>query len=269
MKTNNSVIRAWSYVAFAWLFASLPAGCNDGNGQSSSKTNWIVCNDDSDCAAYPGARCGPDGFCVDNQGEPFNQPSATGGAGSSSASSIGGNPGSDGGPSAGGTATGGGPALTGGAGGAAGNPAAECAALKSTECFNNCDACCRESGASSGTCFVGSQAEVCVCSTIPSCEGSPNFPTPPFDKSCASAADCFVGIHLADCCGSRIALGYNDSARSAFDSFEADCTMRAVCDCPQDSDRLEGGQATSDIASAYPECVTGQCVALGIVNTGE
>jgi hypothetical protein len=105
----------------------------------------------------------------------------------------------------------------------------------------------------------------CTCPTTPSCEG---FERPALDKSCSADADCFAGIHVADCCGSRVVLGYNDSAAADFDAYEADCVQRALCPCISQPPTLEDGQATSDVDQAVARCISGQCFGSGPVNTG-
>jgi hypothetical protein len=88
------------------------------------------------------------------------------------------------------------------------------------------------------------------------------------DKSCAADSDCFAGVHVADCCGSVVVLGYAVAAQGAFDTYESDCQTRAVCDCLSQPPTLENGTVTSDVTQRRAVCVAGQCAGTGPVNTG-
>jgi hypothetical protein len=99
-----------------------------------------------------------------------------------------------------------------------------------------------------------------------SCE---DFASPALDKSCATDDDCFAGVHTLDCCGSQVVLGYNLSAQSSFDEYEADCTARALCRCAPAEPTIEGGHVTSDIELRRAVCSGGQCLGTGPVNVGD
>ena len=123
------------------------------------------------------------------------------------------------------------------------------------------------SGASSacGGCIRLCEGGVCSCSCPSSCEG---FVCPTLDKSCAVDTDCFADLHVTDCCGSVVVLGYSVAAQSVFDTYESDCQSRAVCDCLSQPPTLENGTVTSDVTQARAVCVSGQCLGTGPVNTG-
>jgi hypothetical protein len=116
-----------------------------------------------------------------------------------------------------------------------------------------------------GGCIRLCEGGVCSCSCPVSCEG---FARPTLDKSCTANADCFADVHVADCCGSLVVLGYNIAARSVFDTYESDCQSHAVCDCLSQPPTLENGTVTSDVTQARAVCVSGQCLGTGPVNTG-
>jgi hypothetical protein len=126
------------------------------------------------------------------------------------------------------------------------------------------------SAGTSGQCGTGCvelcEGGLCSCSCAASCEG---FASPALGKSCATDDDCFAGVHILDCCGSQIVLGYNLSVQSSFDEYEADCTSRALCRCAPAEPTIEGGQVTSDIELRRAVCSGGQCLGTGPVNVGD
>ena len=60
------------------------------------------------------------------------------------------------------------------------------------------------------------------------CEG---FPTD-FERGCGADANCVVGLHQIDCCGTLFATGINHSERDRFDTAEATCRASyPACGC--------------------------------------
>jgi hypothetical protein len=114
-------------------------------------------------------------------------------------------------------------------------------------------------------CVTLCEGGLCDCRCTESCE---DFSPPPYDKSCTSDADCFAGVHTADCCGSKQVLGYNVNEQSRFTSYEADCTARALCRCAAGPPTIESGQVTSDLELRIAICSAGQCLGSGPVFTG-
>lgn len=55
------------------------AACSSTTREKSTGTNWVTCNKDADCSAYPGARCSADQVCVDASGKPIENTTGTGG----------------------------------------------------------------------------------------------------------------------------------------------------------------------------------------------
>jgi hypothetical protein len=120
-------------------------------------------------------------------------------------------------------------------------------------------------GGGCGGCIELCEGGACSCYCPTSCEG---FLRPALRKDCTADADCFAGIHAADCCGSVVVLGYNRDAQAAFDAYEADCAPRATCECLSQPPTLENGQATSDLELRTAVCISGQCNGTGPVNVG-
>ena len=161
---------------------------------------------------------------------------------------VAGNGGGGGAPTSGGTQSGGsqsagsGGALSAGTGGGA------------AQCPSGCPLIC--------------EGGLCDCFCPPSTPSCEDFSAPDLDKSCTTDADCFAGVHYADCCGSQVVLGYSTEAEAAFITYEADCASRALCRCAPSPPMLEGGQVTSDVDQAIGLCGGGQCYGSGPVNTG-
>jgi hypothetical protein len=93
------------------------------------------------------------------------------------------------------------------------------------------------------------------------CTGaSSTFPT--FDRACATASDCFIGIHQSDCCGSHQALGITISQRSVFLATEMTCEgMYPACGCIARPTQLDDA-TTTPITNEYAivaACDSGRC----------
>jgi hypothetical protein len=55
-----------------WFFVALAAGCSSPSNQGKSTgTNWLECQDDTDCARVDGATCRRDHVCVDRGEKPI------------------------------------------------------------------------------------------------------------------------------------------------------------------------------------------------------
>jgi hypothetical protein len=68
------------------------------------------------------------------------------------------------------------------------------------------------------------------------------FPT--FDKTCTTAADCAIGVHQTDCCGSTIAIGLARVDQVRFAADEQVCAADfPKCACPERA-TAEDGQST-------------------------
>lgn len=91
-----------------------------------------------------------------------------------------------------------------------------------------------------------------------------------YDKHCGSAADCAIGPHYMDCCGTAIELGINKREASRFSARAGICGVGASCKCASAGHFAEDGHEPRDFA--HPDdvavtCVRGMCVTY-IVNSG-
>jgi hypothetical protein len=88
------------------------------------------------------------------------------------------------------------------------------------------------------------------------------YAAPTLDKSCTTADDCFGGFHVADCCGSLLALAYNHAEQAAFRQYELDCAENP-CPCPARPAQAEDGSPLAPGVEAIVECAGGMCLARG------
>ncbi len=100
-----------------------------------------------------------------------------------------------------------------------------------------------------------------MCDDVACGPSEPNrFPT--FDRTCDTEADCYVAMHLTDCCGSVRAMGIAVSETPHFDAAEMQCDeMYPACGCASalvtaddDTTNMSGGELT--LACAAGECTT-------------
>jgi hypothetical protein len=84
-----------------------------------------------------------------------------------------------------------------------------------------------------------------------------------YDKSCAAAADCAIGRHYLDCCGSEIALGINVSEAARFDASGGICNGQGpLCACASQGLVAEDGQHSHDLehlSDVSVACNAGRC----------
>ncbi len=66
------------FLIAVYLSASISCQRRDEEEANSGSTNWLLCVDDSDCAVQQGARCGDEGYCVDESGDRLVDGSAAG-----------------------------------------------------------------------------------------------------------------------------------------------------------------------------------------------
>ncbi len=102
------------------------------------------------------------------------------------------------------------------------------------------------------------------------CPFGAGTPTPPpgstavtYDKGCVTPADCAIGRHLTDCCGSEIALGINVSETGRFDGTAGVCDGGGpFCDCASRGVVAEDGRQSHDplnLSDVRVSCPGGLC----------
>ena len=84
---------------------------------------------------------------------------------------------------------------------------------------------------------------------------------PVFDKSCSRDADCFIALHMINCCGD-VAIGYDVGAQAAFTAVftaaEKTCeTMYPACGCAAPT-KAEDGR-TEVQGKIMVRCAMGMC----------
>ena len=93
-----------------------------------------------------------------------------------------------------------------------------------------------------------------------------NYTIPDLDRTCTTSADCFLGAHWADCCGSRVAVSFSNAELAAFTAAEAACSP--ACACMESAPLAEDGAPLTTLTEAVAECVDGQCIARGPQHAG-
>ncbi len=83
------------------------------------------------------------------------------------------------------------------------------------------------------------------------------------DRSCKADADCAVGAHIRDCCGSIALIGIRASERSRFDAAERACNPQGgACECVAKPTVMEDGRGVRELRDAWVSCLAGRCTAL-------
>ena len=87
-------------------------------------------------------------------------------------------------------------------------------------------------------------------------------PTETYGRQCAVASDCAIGKHLADCCGSEIALGVRADQASRFTAVGGICGAEfAACDCAGRPMQADNGHYSgfADGRDIVVTCSSGVC----------
>jgi hypothetical protein len=89
----------------------------------------------------------------------------------------------------------------------------------------------------------------------------PIMPFPAPARACASAADCVVVLHQADCCGTMLALGIATVGRARFELDEQACRAGyPQCMCAPRQLQADDGSLLRDAQEVGVGCVGGACV---------
>jgi hypothetical protein len=94
--------------------------------------------------------------------------------------------------------------------------------------------------------------------------GAPSSPSTAvtYDRSCTTSADCTIGTHYLDCCGTLIVLGINQDEVGAFDTNTGICHTPPTCRCKGRGAFAEDGQTSSDpnqLSDVVVSCTAGVC----------
>jgi len=82
---------------------------------------------------------------------------------------------------------------------------------------------------------------------------------PPLEKTCTVASDCFVALHRNDCCGTKIAIGLNQTSQVAFMTAEGSCAAAYPgCGCAQFPTEAEDGR-TELVGAIEVRCEAALC----------
>jgi hypothetical protein len=82
---------------------------------------------------------------------------------------------------------------------------------------------------------------------------------PDYGSGCIETADCEIGNHQIDCCGTFLAMGILRSERGFFDPAEATCaSMYPLCGCAARPTMAEDGQDET-AGTIMVACMDGEC----------
>ena len=80
------------------------------------------------------------------------------------------------------------------------------------------------------------------------------------DRSCTTAADCFAGAHVTNCCGTAQYVGFRNSVKTAFQTLEAACDATyPACECPIRQPTTDDGSALGFGDEPGVTCLQGKC----------
>ncbi|MBI2388563.1 MAG: hypothetical protein HYV09_03005 [Deltaproteobacteria bacterium] len=95
-----------------------------------------------------------------------------------------------------------------------------------------------------------------------SCEDPTSFPR--FGRTCVGDADCAVGLHRIDCCGSLTAVGLRADQRASFEAAESTwrsvCPECDVCMCSTKPTTTDSGRTVTDPSRVVVACQKDVCV---------
>jgi hypothetical protein len=83
-----------------------------------------------------------------------------------------------------------------------------------------------------------------------------------YERGCTSSADCAIGAHYLDCCGTVILLGINKDELDAFDTNTGICHTPPTCRCKGRGTLTEDGQTSNDptqLSDVALSCTAGVC----------
>jgi hypothetical protein len=85
---------------------------------------------------------------------------------------------------------------------------------------------------------------------------------PMFETGCdGNSANCTVGFHQIDCCGSLVAIGINHGVIDQFTPAETIWdAMCGACNCPPAPIAAQDGKTTTMKSSVGVKCENMQCV---------
>jgi hypothetical protein len=80
------------------------------------------------------------------------------------------------------------------------------------------------------------------------------------DRSCTTAADCFAGAHVTNCCGQMHFVGFRTSERTQFQTLEAQCDATyPACGCAAGQPTTDDGSRLRFDGQPGVTCLQGTC----------
>jgi hypothetical protein len=80
------------------------------------------------------------------------------------------------------------------------------------------------------------------------------------DRSCTTAADCFAGAHVINCCGQVQDIGFANAAKTQFQTLEAQCDATyPACGCAAGQPTADDGSRLRFSDQPGLTCLQGKC----------
>lgn len=77
------------------------------------------------------------------------------------------------------------------------------------------------------------------------------------DRTCSTDADCHVGLHQTDCCGSSVMIAFRDTQHGLYASSESACMASYPgCGCPAMLPTTDSGETVTDTSMVLSGCIT-------------
>lgn len=103
-------------------------------------------------------------------------------------------------------------------------------------------------------CYEGcALATECAPSPVMCTGSNPTFPT--FNQSCTTTADCVAGVRQQNCCGTRVAIGINNSELGRFDRAAGICASQFPgCGCADQGIEVDDGTFVPNESNVGVSC---------------
>ncbi len=76
------------------------------------------------------------------------------------------------------------------------------------------------------------------------------------DRTCSTDADCAIGLHQINCCGSSVMIGYRSTQTGVPASESACMASYPGCGCPAMLPTTDSGETVTDTGAVQVACVT-------------
>jgi hypothetical protein len=97
-----------------------------------------------------------------------------------------------------------------------------------------------------------------VCDDIACGADDDRFPS--FERGCVDVLECYIAMHMVDCCGTLRAMGISADEETRFLEAEAICVgMYPACGCASNLSTADDGTTSVDGSPPRVDCLAGVC----------